>query len=181
MLTVSLNPSKIITASFQPVTGPQITQQPLSQTVLAGTTATLSVTASGEGPLDYQWGFGGTNLAGATNAALTLANVRLNQAGSYRVVVSNAGGVVTSSPATLTVRVNAVVSLPSATPANGHFGLTLSPEPHRAYWLEYKTNLTQASWTVLAGFTNVSGPQVLLDSTATNRTRFYRLGSAPAP
>ena len=47
---------------------PSITAQPASQTVLAGSTATFSVTAAGTAPLSYQWQFSGTNLAGATGS-----------------------------------------------------------------------------------------------------------------
>jgi hypothetical protein len=39
-----------------------ITTQPTSQTVMAGSTATLSVAVSGTGPFTYQWLFNGTNL-----------------------------------------------------------------------------------------------------------------------
>jgi len=46
-------------------------------------------------------------LPGQTNATLTLTNVSLNDAGTYFVVVTNAYGSVTSSPATLTVNVPA--------------------------------------------------------------------------
>jgi hypothetical protein len=51
----------------------------------------------------YQWQRYGTNLAGATAARLTLTNVQLDQAGDYRVIVTNSGGAVTSQVATLTV------------------------------------------------------------------------------
>ena len=56
---------------------PLITSQPASQTNLAGSTAAFTVTAIGTAPLAYQWSFDGTNIAGATNAALTLADVQL--------------------------------------------------------------------------------------------------------
>jgi sugar lactone lactonase YvrE len=43
-------------------TGPSITQQPASQTNLAGANAILSVAVAGTGPFTYQWQFNGTNL-----------------------------------------------------------------------------------------------------------------------
>lgn len=49
-------------------------------------------------------------LPGQTNAWLTLTNVSLNDAGTYFVVVTNAYGSVTSSPATLTVNVPASIT-----------------------------------------------------------------------
>ena len=91
-----------VTAAAQ--TAPSITTQPVGQTVVAGSTATFSVTATGTAPLSYQWFYNGTNLlAGATNTVLALANVQTNQAGSYTVVVTNAYGSITSSVAALIV------------------------------------------------------------------------------
>ena len=82
---------------------PTITTQPTNQTVVVGSTATFSVTASGSLPLSYQWNFNGTNIDGATNIFLTLNNVQFNQAGVYSVLVTNLYGSILSSNATLTV------------------------------------------------------------------------------
>jgi hypothetical protein len=88
---------------------PAITQQPVGGNVLAGQNATFSVTATGTGPVTYQWRFNGTNLPGATNASFTLANATTNSAGAYDVLVTHAFGTATSSPAVITV-------IPSANP-----------------------------------------------------------------
>jgi hypothetical protein len=53
--------------------------------------------------VSYQWQFDGTNIAGATNASLTLTDARFTNAGTYTVIVSNSAGPVTSSNALLTV------------------------------------------------------------------------------
>ena len=82
---------------------PVITSQPTNETLKVGRTATFSVTAIGTGPLSYQWRFGSTNVVGATNAALTLSNVLLNQAGNYSVSVTNLFGSTNSHNALLTV------------------------------------------------------------------------------
>ncbi len=83
---------------------PYIVSQPVNQTAQTNSTATFSVTAYGTSPLYYQWLHNATNaLAGGTNASLSLTNLQSDQAGEYRVVVSNAPGSVTSSTATLTV------------------------------------------------------------------------------
>jgi hypothetical protein len=82
--------------------GPVITSQPQSVTVAAGATANFSVTATGSA-LAYLWRCNGTNVPGGTSATLSLVNVQPSQAGSYQVVVSNSGGAVTSTVATLTV------------------------------------------------------------------------------
>lgn len=84
-------------------TPPVITQQPIGGNVLAGQNATFSVTATGAGALTYQWRLNGTNLAGATNAAYTLASATTNAAGTYDVLVTHAFGSVVSAPAVVTV------------------------------------------------------------------------------
>ena len=71
-------------------------------TVLQGSNATFSVTANGTQPLNYQWSFGGTNVAGVTNSFYTLSNVQTNNAGTYSVTITNQLGSV-STNAVLTV------------------------------------------------------------------------------
>src|ERR1044071_892620 len=83
--------------------GPSITSQPQSLTVNAGATATFSVTATGTGPLNYQWRKGTNAIGGATGSAYTILNVQSSDAGNYSVIVSNAISSVTSSNALLTV------------------------------------------------------------------------------
>jgi hypothetical protein len=80
-----------------------ITSQPQSQTVLVGSNATFTVTASGEAPLGYQWFFNGSAIAGAGDPGFALDRVELADAGTYHVVVSNSFGAITSAVATLVV------------------------------------------------------------------------------
>jgi hypothetical protein len=82
---------------------PIIATQPANQFVQSGSNATFSVFSAGRLPLFYQWSFNGTNIAWATNSALTLTNAQLTQAGDYNVWVSNSLDSATSSNALLTV------------------------------------------------------------------------------
>jgi endonuclease I/fibronectin type 3 domain-containing protein len=82
---------------------PSINSQPQSQTVVAGGTVTLSVSASGTAPLSYQWKFNGGNISGATGSAYSKQNVQTGDAGNYSVLVSNSLGSQLSADATLTV------------------------------------------------------------------------------
>jgi uncharacterized repeat protein (TIGR01451 family) len=84
---------------------PVITQQPVDQTVFQGSNAVFQVTATSQLPLSYQWQRNGIPITGATSSTLTLANVNSAQAGSYQVIVTSPGGIVTSSAANLVVRV----------------------------------------------------------------------------
>jgi hypothetical protein len=78
--------------------------QPVNQTVTAGQTATFSVAASGTAPLSYQWQMNNSNITGATGASFTTpATTTANSGETFRVVVSNSAGSVTSNAATLTV------------------------------------------------------------------------------
>ncbi len=80
-----------------------ITAQPVSQAVVAGNTATFSVTATGSPAPTYQWAKDGAAISGATGSTLTLAAVNPGNAGNYSVTVSNSGGTVTSAAAVLIV------------------------------------------------------------------------------
>ncbi|MBK8476504.1 MAG: immunoglobulin domain-containing protein [Opitutaceae bacterium] len=82
---------------------PVITTQPVSQTATAGTTVTFTVAATQSPVPTYQWQKDLTDLAGATQATLTLASVQTGDAGSYRVMVTNTLGTTTSVLALLTV------------------------------------------------------------------------------
>lgn len=84
---------------------PTITKEPVSQTVVAGQSATLAVEVEGTAPFNYRWQKGGAEMAGRTEAVLTFDNVQASDAGDYRVLVSNAAGFATSQVATLTVLV----------------------------------------------------------------------------
>jgi len=93
---------------------PAITSEPASRTVQVGQTATFSVTATGTAPLGYQWEKSGTAIAGATGASYTTPASTLADSGSsFRVVIHNSAGTVTSTSATLTVNPVGAGSLPS--------------------------------------------------------------------
>jgi uncharacterized delta-60 repeat protein len=98
----------VVEASFD-FGPPLLASQPQSQTHRLGSTATFSVATLGDGPFTFQWLKDGApltdqgNASGVTSATLVLSRVALADAGSYSVVVSNASGSVTSSPAILTI------------------------------------------------------------------------------
>jgi hypothetical protein len=90
---------------------PVLWRQPQSLTVVAGRAAEFSVAAIGTQPLSYRWQFNGEDIVGATARVFRLDRATTNDSGSYRVVVSNTLGVVTSSNATLNVSDMATVAV----------------------------------------------------------------------
>ncbi len=85
---------------------PTITNQPVAGTTnLVGTTNTsFSVTAGGLPAPAYQWYFNAnTALLNQTNAALTLNNIQMTNAGYYRCTITNSAGSTNSANAFLTV------------------------------------------------------------------------------
>ena len=83
---------------------PEIADQPQDQVVTNGQPADFTASASGTQPLSYQWYYGESNLlAGASGPQFHLEAVTGDQAGPYRVMVSNQVGVVWSREAQLTV------------------------------------------------------------------------------
>lgn len=83
---------------------PQITQQPAGVDLLENESTALSVTAIGTPPLAYQWFRNGVAVPGATAARLEFASLRLTDAGTYWVEVSNTAGRAVSNPAVVQVR-----------------------------------------------------------------------------
>lgn len=98
----ALSEDALLTPYYEP---PVVLAPPQDTTNSCGEGAIFTVTASGSNPLAYEWRFEGVTVDGATNSILSLANVRPGQAGGYSVAVTNPGGSVTSTVATLTVMV----------------------------------------------------------------------------
>jgi alpha-tubulin suppressor-like RCC1 family protein len=91
------------TAALSVNTPVSITTQPQSLTVNPNASVLFSVTATGTGPLTYQWRKGGTPIAGATSDVFSIPSAQASDVGAYTVVVTNVVGAVTSSAATLSV------------------------------------------------------------------------------
>ncbi|MDM0116386.1 SBBP repeat-containing protein [Variovorax sp. J22R133] len=101
-----------------PVVAPLITTQPVSVTVAEGQAARFGVGASGTAPLTYQWRRDGTAIPGATAAGYTIAAATATDNGAIiTVIVSNAAGSATSSPAMLTVGPFAIAPVVTTQPA----------------------------------------------------------------
>src|SRR4051794_21175290 len=89
---------------------PQIITDPASQTLSAGDTLALSVSASGT-DLTYQWTKNGTDILDATNSTFTVTNILRADAGTYAVTISNIS-VITSQPAIIAIIDPVITSQP---------------------------------------------------------------------
>jgi hypothetical protein len=171
MRDVRFGPSVVLPVS--------ITAEPQSQTNVAGNTATFTVSATGSGPLQYQWQFNSNNIAGATSSSLILTDIQSANAGNYSVIVSNLISSTNSTVATLTVT---PLSPPQFQPAvlqpNGTLQLKFSGTTGANYRLWATTNAAltpiQSTWTLLSSGTFGSGTVTYVDTASTNFTRrFY--------
>jgi len=87
---------------------PTIASQPTSQTIEPGSTATLTVSATGSAPFTYQWyrgNLGATTAPVGTNSP-TFTTPALAVTTKYWVKISNAFGEIQSSSVTVTVQAN---------------------------------------------------------------------------
>jgi len=81
----------------------EIVTQPAPLVRNYGTSATFSVVVTGDAPLSYQWYKGDDSIPTATGSSLTLNNLLMTDAGSFKVVISNNLNTVTSNVVQLTV------------------------------------------------------------------------------
>ena len=106
---VVANPGGSVTSAparvtvLPPLVSVSLRSQPEPFLASAGETVRLAVQAVGTAPLTYQWQLNGADLPDAMNETLTLPAIQTEQAGNYRVVVSNPISRVTSAEAAVSV------------------------------------------------------------------------------
>jgi sugar lactone lactonase YvrE len=148
--------SAVVSVTVLPL--PVIITPPATVAVAYGGTARLSVVAGGTPPLTYAWYARGANpVPGGTNATLVLPNVGAADAGSYRVVVTDLYGSVTSQAANLLVGYPpSIVSQPVGLLASAGAPFSLSVEaagtgPFTYQWQVNGTNLPNGTIETVAG------------------------------
>jgi hypothetical protein len=131
------------------------TEQPASQTAVAGSTATFIAAAIGNPSPSYQWQENGINIAGATGETLELSNLTSSSAGTYSVIASNGSGSIASNGAVLTIATSPIVtsqpgSQAVASGSNVTMVVSASGNPAPSYqWQKNGVNLVNSG--------NVSG------------------------
>jgi hypothetical protein len=158
-----------------PLLPPWVRRQPHDQTVVAGQSATFTVTGATAIAWPCQWRLNGANIPGATNYSLTLSNLAAQDAGSYSAVISNQFGVATSKDAILTVLAPPAVPVLRISATADLVRLEILGPPGANYAVECSSDLT--SWVPL--ITNTA-PFSYPDTDFTNYAqRFFR--AVPVP
>lgn len=135
---------------------PSITQHPSALTLCAGGSGSFSVTASGTGPLTYQWQknqqdiSNGGHYSGVTTATLTISNCDSSDAGNYRCVVTNSYGTATSNNAALTVVTTPAAPTAQAASSIGTDAITWN-------WSSVAGATGYKLWTASSGGTQIGG------------------------
>ncbi|HET7625342.1 MAG TPA: immunoglobulin domain-containing protein, partial [Verrucomicrobiae bacterium] len=156
-------------------------------TVTAGQDASFTVAASGAPDVAYQWLKDGTNApyATANSATLLIPNAQTTDATTYSVIVSNAGGSVTSSVVSLTVIVPEPPVLDGGSlhvMNDGNLQFSFSGTENAAYrvWATTNVSLTPvtSTWTLVGSGIFGAAPVPFTDINSTNfPQRFYLITS----
>jgi pectin methylesterase-like acyl-CoA thioesterase len=171
---------------WQPTLLPDITNQPVSQTVAAGQPASFTVAATGIPAPAYQWLQNGTNApyAGANSATLVVPDAQAASAGTYSVIVSNAAGSVTSRGATLDVVVPVSPGMSNVVwPGNGTVQFAINGPAGFGYRVWATTNLALTpvtnTWTLLTNGTFSGSPAIYTDPRAGGFPQRYYIITVP--
>ena len=155
---------------------PNIPIQPGNPIIRVGETLVLSVGATGNPVLKYQW-YGGqsgnTNgiIIGATNPTCSVSG--LVNTTNFWVSVSNSLGMLDSATATVTV-VPATAARLSLSRISGMAFISVDGPVGTQYLLQYSTNLSTTNWNTLLDYNQNVNPFIYIDSGSLgSRLRFY--------
>jgi hypothetical protein len=155
---------------------PAITTQPQSVAVNLGGIATLSVAATGSGPITYQWYRNGVAINGATSSSLTLSNFDISKAGAYHAVAAN----IVDEDISDIAQVSAILPPDPSEPNKlelgrfyGYFTIAIRGEIGRAYTIQTSDDLIH--WEDFETLILTENPQTYLDWESPQKSkRFYR-------
>lgn len=153
---------------------PVIATPPSAQIAVAGHDAVFSVAANSASPVTYQWRKDGMPIAGATGATLDLANVASGDAGSYDVVITNAGGSTTAPAVTLAVDPE-VPTLAAAASLSGTVGVPIS------YQIDAHTSgVTYSATSLPAGLSLAAATGLITGTPTSTGTSTVTIGASNA-
>jgi alpha-tubulin suppressor-like RCC1 family protein len=105
-----------------------VEDQPRGTVAVRGADVRLQVGVAGVAPMAFQWLRGTNVLAGATNSILDLRDIRPEQAGRYRVLISNSEAEALSGAADVVVLDRGIQLNPVERPRDGRFRIRLETD-----------------------------------------------------
>lgn len=170
-LSTTSNPVRLtVTLPTVVVTHPQ------PKTVHVGEAVALSVAATGEGALKYEWKKGQTVLPSQTSAQLLIPAATADDAGDYSVAVTGNGGVALSNSAKVTV-----VALPAAraSVAGANAVLQFNAIAGRTYAIEESAGLEGVPAWKSVGTVTPNAADASFTSALPLNTTFWRVRVEP--
>jgi Immunoglobulin I-set domain len=178
-------------------TAPAITQQPASETVTMGQTASFSVGATGTAPLAYQWFMNGAP-AGMNSSTFSIAQTTTSESGTeVYAKVTNGQGSATSNTAVLTVTQTAEAPTITQQPASvtvtagqtATFSITAtgtSPLAYQWFMNGTATGTNADTYSIAQTTTGQNGAQIYATVTngtgnATSNTATLTVNAVPPP
>ncbi len=146
---------------------PVIVSQPVSTNVILGNMAAFTAVAAGTPPPVYQWQRNGTNIAGANTVGYTLTPTLADNSASFRCVITNSAGAITSAPAVLSVN-----DTPSISTVLDQVLAKNTPSAPLPFWVN-DTSVSPSSLIVTAASSNptlIPNANLILGGSGTNST-----------
>ena len=129
---------------------------------------TFSVAVSTTTSLSFQWRKNGSSIPGATSSSYTITNVQTTDQATYFVNVTNAGGSVTSSNATLTILgLPVIMAQPSSQSVVLGGNVSLSVTATSTVPISYQWNFNNTP------LSNATNSTLVLTSVQTNQAGIY--------
>ena len=103
LFVLQLASGDLFRVRYQGNGSPYISRQPKDQIVPLGGEAALTITASGDAPLAFQWSKAGVDIGGAQGAEFSISDIAVKDAGDYTCHVRNGAGEIVSKEAHIDV------------------------------------------------------------------------------
>lgn len=131
------NDGKAVVRRYAPPAAPTVSSQPSDQTVIAGQTATFTVTAAGTQPFTYQWFKDKEPIVGANSSILRITDAQESDEGVYTCNIRTAIGDINTAGARLAVNEPGGLVF-TATPGDRHVSLTWNGVPGASSYQIYQ-------------------------------------------
>lgn len=159
---------------------PTITLQPWEHQVAPGTNISLRAFTVGQAPVHYQWYRDDELVPGETGNWLAFPNTHPSHNGAYQLIATNGYGAVTSVVAAVTV-IMPQVTLSPLDLAGNSFRFSFISLAGVLYIVEFKDDLTSATWLELERRFGIGGSEIVTDALVGGGSRFYRVRALHVP